>query len=103
MITINPIFKNMAITHFILFIVFSAFYYKLFDNPSNYLLNGSIPQEEYIKNKLVNSMYLSMNLQSTTGYVEFNLRSPLARLIGITQLFLSLIITIGFIVISISK
>ena len=104
MIFINPIFKNMALTHFAIFIFFAAIYYKLFDNATyHYVLNSAIPQEEYLKNKLVNSLYLSMNLQSTTGYVEFSLRSPLARLLGMIQLFISLIVTIGFIVISFSK
>jgi hypothetical protein len=104
MFSTNPFIVNMVITHFVFFIIFGMIYYTLFNNASeNYVLNSSIPKEEYLKNKLINSLYLSMNLQTTTGYVEFNLRSPLARLVGILQLFISLIITIGFIVVAFTK
>jgi Trk-type K+ transport system membrane component len=100
----NNNLKNMFITHFVLTIIFTIIYVILFNNPDkHYLLNSNIPKEEYLKNKVLNSLYLSVNLQTTTGYVDFNLRSPLARLFGLIQLFISLIVTIGYIALSMKK
>jgi hypothetical protein len=39
-------------------------------------------------------------MQTTTGYVDFNVRSPIARLTASLQLFLALIISLGVIYIS---
>lgn len=97
MITIDHKLKHIVFSHVILLLFFSIIYYKLFDNPTyHYLLNKGIPYDEYIKNKLINSIHLSANLQFTTGHVDFHLRSPLARIIGTIHLFTSIIITVKY-------
>ena len=100
MIGINKNIKNIVLSHLVLFIIFSLIYYKLFDNITyHFVLNDKITKNEYIENRLINSLYLSANMQFTTGHLDFYFRSSLAKFIGIIHLFLSLIVTIGFIVI----
>jgi hypothetical protein len=100
---INNNIKKMFLTHIVLTVLFALVYLSLFkDIDKHYVLNSNISKEEYIKNKIINSLYISVNLQTTTGYVDFNLRSPLARLIGLIQLFISLIVTIGYISLAIN-
>ena len=104
MITIDHKLKHIVFSHVILLLFFSLLYYKLFDNPNyHYLLNKDIPLDEYLKNKLVNSIHLSANLQYTTGYVDFFLRSPLAKIIGTIHLFVSIIITVEYFSLSFLK
>ena len=89
------------ISHSICIILFTMIYYYFFsDVDKHYILNSNISKDEYLKNKLVNSFYLSVNMQTTTGYVDFNVRSPIARLCASLQLFLALIISLGVIYIS---
>jgi len=77
--------------------LFYSYFSQLFDNANyHYLLNKDIPYDEYIKNKLINSIHLSANLQFTTGHVDFHLRSQLARIIGTIHLFTSIIITFKY-------
>ena len=71
------------------------YYYYFSDIKYHYILNSSISEEEYMQNRLLNSVLLSTNLQTTTGYCDFNVRSPIARLTAISQLYISTIITLG--------
>ncbi len=104
MITIQYNLHHFFLTHFVCIIIFTIIYYYLFNNAEkHYLLNSNISKEEYLKHTWLNSIYLSVNMQTTTGYVDFNVRSPLAKIIAITQLFISLLVTIGYIHINISK
>ena len=73
------------------------YYYFFLDIDKHYILNSNITKNEYLKNKMINSLYLSVNLQTTTGYVDFYVKSTIAKLITSIQLFLSLTISLGVI------
>jgi hypothetical protein len=89
---------HLVISHFICIFFFTAIYYKLFENiDKHYIINDKITKEEYNNNRLINSFYISVNIQSTTGYIDINIRSPLARLITCVQLILSICISLGVI------
>lgn len=98
MITIQYNLHHFFLTHLVSILLFTIIYHYLFsDAEKHYILNSNISKEEYLKHKWINSLYLSVNMQTTTGYVDFNVRSPLARLIALIQLFVSLLVTIGYI------
>lgn len=90
---------SIILAHVIIFVIFAIIYYYLFrdDAEKHFLLNSSHPLTYYKDNKIINSMYLSANLQTTTGYVEFSPKSPAAKIITMTQLLCSAIVTIGLI------
>ncbi len=96
--------NHFILSHTICLLVFAMFYHYFFlDMDKHYILNSNISKEEYYKNKIVNSLYLASNMQSTTGYLDFNVRSPIARFCAGLQIFLSLIINLGVIYISFNK
>lgn len=98
MINIDLNLQHFMLTHIFCILFFAFIYYCLFNDPEeNFILNSSITKEEYLNNKIINSLYLSVNMQTTTGYLDFYVKSPIARLVSMVQLFLSLAITIGFI------
>ena len=98
--------KNISyfmFSHLITCLIFAIIYNKLFDNiDKHFIMNSSITKEEYMKNKSINSLYLSINMQTSTGYVDVALRSPLIKLIAGCQLLISLFISLGVIYISLS-
>ena len=84
------------ISHLTSIILFAIIYYYLFsDIDTHFILNDKISKEEYLKNKIINSIYLSINMQSTTGSVDLNFKSPVARIVAIIQQFLTLIISLS--------
>ena len=98
MIEINYGLQHFMLTHLLCIVLFTYIYCYFFDNSDkHYILNSNISKEEYYKNRIINSLYLSVNLQTTTGYVDFYIKSTIARIVTMTQLFLSLLITIGYI------
>lgn len=102
----NNEFLQMFVTHLLLIVVFALVYFYLFNNiDKHYILSSEIPKDTYKnnKNKIINSLYLSMVVETGTGYCEFNLRSPIAKIICTIQMFLSLIVSIGYIALAIKK
>jgi hypothetical protein len=89
------------LTHTICIIFFACIYYYFFsDVDKHYVLNSNISKDEYLDNRIINSLYISTNMQTTTGYVDFNVKSPIARLVALIQLYLSLLISLGVVYIS---
>jgi hypothetical protein len=103
-IFMKHIINQFIVTHFFSIIIFTIIYYNLFSNQMHHwIFNSNIPPEEYQKNKLINSFYLSVNLQTTSGYMDFFARSKIARLLCALQLCLSYTISIGSFYILVSK
>ena len=93
---------HFFLTHMVSIIIFAIIYYILFNNiDKHYILNSNISKEDYQQNKLINSLFLSVNMQTSTAYVDFNVKSSIARLTTMCQLFLSLLISGGFVFITI--
>jgi hypothetical protein len=98
MFKVNFDLHHFFMTHLFSILFYTIIYYYLFKNiEENFILNNKISKEEYLKNQLLNSFFLSVNMQTTTGYVDFNVKSPLAKFISMSQLFSSLLITTGYI------
>jgi hypothetical protein len=99
--------KNISyfiISHIIVCLFFAIIYNKLFDNiDTHFITNTKISNEEYLKHRHINALYLSVNMQTTTGFVDFSLRSSLVKIIASIQLFLSIFISLGVIYISVSQ
>jgi hypothetical protein len=99
--TYNKNLHYLILSHSICLILFTVIYYYFFsDIDKHYVLNSKISKDEYLKHKLVNSLYLSVNMQTTTGYGDFTFRSPIGRLTASIQLCLALTINLGIIYIS---
>lgn len=96
---INYNLQHLITSHIFCILFFTLIYSWLFNNFDihYYILNNSMYKDDYIKNKMINSLYLSVNIQTTTAYVDFNVKSSIAKLIVLVQQFLSLIITLGYI------
>jgi hypothetical protein len=101
---LHYLLNDLVLTHLILLIIYAIIYYYYFNNISyHYILNSNLTEKEYMQNRLINSILLSMNLQTTTGYVDFNVRSPIARVTAISQLLISTIVTLGALYIHIQQ
>jgi hypothetical protein len=99
--TYNKNLYYLIFSHTFCIVLFAIIYYYFFsDVDKHYVLNSNISKDEYLKNKLVNSIYLSVNMQTTTGFGDFTFRSPIGRLTATIQLCLSLAISLGIIYIS---
>ena len=103
-VSINYNLFQLVITHIIFIILFTFIYIYLFSNiDKHYILDNNIPKKDYIENKIINSLYLSMNIETTTGFANVNFKSTEAKLIGIIQMFISLIVTVGYIKLALNK
>jgi hypothetical protein len=71
------------------------YYYLFSDIDTHFILNDQVSKEEYLENKIINSVYLSINMQSTTGSLDLNFRSAVARIVAIIQQFLTLTISLS--------
>ena len=97
MFQINTSLQHFFLTHLLCIIIYTIVYNYLFNNiEKHYLLSSNITKEEYLDNRWINSLYLSVNMETTTGYVDFTMRSPLAKIIALSQLFISFLVTIGY-------
>jgi hypothetical protein len=103
-VAINYNLFQLVITHIFFIILFALIYLYLFSNiDKHYIFNNNILRKDYIENKIINALYLSMNLETTTGFDNINLKSTEAKLIGIIQMFISLIVTVGYIKLALNK
>ena len=87
---------HLIILHISCCLIFAFIYNELFNNiDEHYLLNNNISKEGYIKDRIINSIYLSVNLQTTTGHVDFYPKSLLGKSMAVSQMLLSIFITLG--------
>ena len=94
-INIYHIVNNFVFTHIIFIIIYAIIYYYYFSNMDyHYNLNNNISKKEYEENKLINSLFLSVNLETTTGYLDFHAKSSIAKLTVLSQLIISIIISL---------
>jgi len=100
---LNQIFNNLVLSHTICIIIYSFIYYHFYYNINyHWIFNDNIPIEEYQKNKIINSLYLSINIQTTTGNMEYYPKSNISKLVSASQMYISTIISLGAIFLSIN-
>lgn len=87
------------VTHIVFIIIFTIIYYYYFlsDMDYHYILHSNVSKKDYQDNKIINSLLLSVNLETNTGYLDFYVRSSIAKLTAVVQLIISIIINLGVI------
>ena len=94
-IKVYHIVNEFVVTHIIFIFIYTAIYYYYFNNMDyHFNLNKNISKEDYENNKLINSLFLSVNLETTTGYLDFHAKSTIAKLTILSQILISIIISL---------
>jgi hypothetical protein len=82
------------LTQIFLVLLFAGIYNNFFnDIYKHYIYSNKINKKEYIANRILNSLYISLNIQTTTGYTDIYFRSIDSKIISSIQLLISLLVT----------
>lgn len=93
--------NHFLVSNIISILFFTSIYYYLFlDIDKHYLLNNNINKHDYMNHKFINSLFLSVNIQTATGFTNFYMKSSIAKIATMIQLVLAVIINLGIIYIS---
>ena len=85
--------NNFFITHLVSIFLFAICYYILLNNIDEHFIVNKELKSFYTENSILNAIFISINLESSTGYLDLITKSVLSRSICTAQLFISLIIT----------
>jgi len=97
-------FSNFVSAHFICLFIFAILYYILLsDIDAHFLIHPGLPKEFYTNNKLLQSVYMSASIQSSTGYIELVSKSIESKFIFTCHTIITLLITLHVIHIFITK
>jgi len=84
----------MIVCHLVAIIFFTIIYYLMMLDFDNYYFIPKEFKEEHFKNyKLLIALFMSINFQTTTAYVDIKLDNILARLVVSIQLCMTFLIT----------
>ena len=70
-------------------------YYILLNNIDEHFIVNKELKSFYTDNTILNAIFISINLESSTGYLDLITKSILSRSICTAQLFISLLITLN--------
>ena len=87
--------NNFFITHLVSIFIFAICYYFLLNNIDEHFIVNKELKSFYTDNTILNAVFISINLESSTGYIDLITKSVLSRSICMTQLFISLLITLN--------
>jgi hypothetical protein len=87
--------NNFFITHLVSIFIFSICYYILLCNIDEHFIVNKELKSFYNENTILNAVFISVNLETGTGYIDLITKSVLSRSICMTQLFISLLITLN--------
>ncbi len=87
--------NNFFITHLVSIFIFSICYYFLLNNMDDHFIVNKELKSFYTDNTILNAVFISVNLETSTGYIDLITKSVLSRSICMTQLFISLLITLN--------
>ena len=87
--------NNFFMSHFISIILFSFCYYYLLTNIHDHFIVSEELSSFYSENKILNAIFISINLESSTGYIDLITKSVASRGICMAQLFITLLITLN--------
>ena len=87
--------NNFFITHLISIFLFAICYYILLNNIDEHFIVNEELKSFYTDNTVLNAIFISINLESSTGYLDIFSKSVLSRSICTIQLFISLLITLN--------
>jgi hypothetical protein len=89
--------NNFMLTHSVNILIFSIIYYYLLSDMDKYFVlnNKEISKSFYNNNKILNAVFIAVNLETSTGYIELVTNNTISRGIVTIQMFLSLLITLN--------
>ena len=87
--------NNFFITHLVSIFLFAICYYILLNNIDEHFIVNEELKSFYTDNTVLNAIFISINLESSTGYLDIFSKSVLSRSICTIQLFISLLITLN--------
>lgn len=90
---VNIIVIELTATLFFAFL----YYILLLDFDKNYFIPEGFPREHFFNHKFLIAIYMSINFQTTTAYVDIKCKSILSRTIIILQLITTVAIAFFFI------
>ena len=59
------------------------------------IMNKDMKRSFYTDNKILNAIFIAINLETSTGYIDLNTKSIISRSLCGSQIFLSLLITVN--------
>ena len=89
--------NNFLLTHLCSILIFASIYYYLLCNIDEHFLivNKDMKKSYYTDNKILNAFFISINLETSTGYIDLNTKSILSRSICMLQMCITLLITLN--------
>ena len=75
--------------------MFAICYYILLNNIDEHFIVNKELKSFYNETPILNAVFISINLESSTGYLDLITKSVLSRSICTAQLFISLLITLN--------
>ena len=75
--------------------MFAICYYFLLNNIDEHFIVNKELKSFYNETPILNAVFISINLESSTGYIDLITKSVLSRSICMAQLFISLLITLN--------
>ena len=84
----------MIICHLASIIIFMIIYYlMLLDFDTYYFIPDGFPPEHFKNNKLLIAIFMSINFETTTAYVDIKLKNIIGRSFVMAQLCMTFLIT----------
>ena len=87
--------NNFFITHLVSIFIFAICYYFLLNNIDEHFIVNKELKSFYNENTILNAIFISINLESSTGYLDIFTKSVLSRSICTIQLFITLLISLN--------
>lgn len=88
---------NLVSMHLIFVAFFAFIYYKLLLNfNKHFFIPSGFPSSHFLNHKFLIALYMSINFQTTTAYVDLKCKSFLSRTVIVLQLIETFMITFLF-------
>jgi len=86
--------NNFTITHLTSIFFFACVYYYFLGNlDENFIINKELTPAFYTDNRFLHAFYISLNLETSTGYIDVIVKNIYLKTIMICQLITTLLIT----------
>ncbi len=87
--------NNFFISHLVSIFIFAICYHFLLNNIDEHFIVNKELKSFYNENTILNAFFISINLESSTGYLDLITKSVLSRSICTIQLFITLLISLN--------
>ena len=87
--------NNFFISHLVSIFIFAICYHFLLNNIDEHFIVNKELKSFYNKNTILNAFFISINLESSTGYLDLITKSVFSLSICTIQLFITLLISLN--------